>query len=158
VVPLFREQIASGGPVTVTDPEIERFFMTIPEACQLILQASIVGRGGDILVLDMGQPVKIKDLAEQMIRLSGKQPGIDIEVRYIGLRPGEKLYEELFHESESLSETSHPKVLRFRHRQQDSDEIVDQLQNLQQGLDQGDAGVLFESLRKLVPESTIRRV
>jgi FlaA1/EpsC-like NDP-sugar epimerase len=125
--------------------------MTIPEACQLILQASVVGKGGDILVLDMGRPVKIKDLAEQMIRLSGKVPGEDIEIRYIGLRPGEKLYEELFHESESLSETTHPKVLRFRHRAQDAETVALKLDELQQGVDSSD-NVILQLLRELVPE------
>lgn len=156
VVPLFREQIAAGGPVTVTDPQIERFFMTIPEACQLILQASVVGKGGDILVLDMGRPVKIRDLAEQMIKLSGKVPGKDIEIRYVGLRPGEKLYEELFHENEALSETTHPKVLRFRHREQDAEVIAARLGELQQSIDAFDDEAMFRRLNELVPENTIR--
>ena len=155
VVPLFREQIAAGGPVTVTHREIERFFMTIPEACQLILQASVVGEGGDILVLDMGQPVKIKDLAEQMIRLSGKVPGEDIEIKYVGLRPGEKLYEELFHESESLSETTHPQVMRFRHRPQDAETAGRYLVELQQGIDTLDADAMYRLIDSLVPENTI---
>ncbi len=110
VVPLFRRQIERGGPVTVTHPDIERFFMTIPEACQLIMQAAVIGDGGEIFVLDMGEPVKIRYLAEQMIRLSGREAGADIAIEYIGLRPGEKLYEELFYASEDLAPTRHPKI------------------------------------------------
>jgi FlaA1/EpsC-like NDP-sugar epimerase len=110
VVPLFRRQLEQGGPLTLTHPDMERFFMTIPEACQLIMQAAAIGRGGEIFVLDMGEPVRIRYLAEQMIRLSGHQPGQDIAIEYIGLRPGEKLFEELFYPSEGLMETGHPKI------------------------------------------------
>lgn len=119
VVPLFQEQIARGGPVTVTHKDIERYFMTIPEAAQLILQATVTGNDGDILVLDMGEPVKIINLAEQLIRLAGKEPNKDIPIVFTGLRPGEKLQEELFHPAESLVATSHPKILRARHTQVD---------------------------------------
>lgn len=110
VIPLFKAQIASGGPVTVTHRDITRYFMTIPEACGLILQASVIGEGGEIFVLDMGDPVKISYLAEQLILLSGKRPGQDIEIVYTGLRPGEKLYEELFYPDEALLPTAHPKI------------------------------------------------
>jgi FlaA1/EpsC-like NDP-sugar epimerase len=116
VVPLFRTQIADGGPVTVTHPEVTRFFMTITEACQLILQAAALGGDGTIFVLDMGEPVNVAYLAELMIRLSGKSVGEDIEIVYTGLRPGEKLYEELFHRDEAPSATEHAKILRARHR------------------------------------------
>jgi len=110
VVPLFREQIRRGGPVTVTHPEITRYFMTIPEACQLILQAMTLGQGGEVFALDMGEPVKIRYLAEQMIRLAGKLPERDIAITYSGLRPGEKLFEELFHAQENYQRTTHPKI------------------------------------------------
>ena len=114
VVPTFLRQIQTGGPVTVTHPEMRRYFMTIPEAVQLVLQAGAIGRGGEVFVLDMGEPVKVLDLATDLIRLSGLDVGTDIEIRFTGRRPGEKLYEELFFDSESSVPTDHPKVLRAR--------------------------------------------
>lgn len=114
VVPTFLKQIAAGGPLTVTHPEMRRYFMTIPEAVQLVLQAGAMGRGGEVFVLDMGEPVKIADLAADLIRLSGKEVGKDIEIRFSGTRPGEKLYEELFFDAEHATPTAHPKVLRAR--------------------------------------------
>jgi FlaA1/EpsC-like NDP-sugar epimerase len=114
VIPTFLQQIAEGGPVTVTHPEMRRYFMTIPEAVQLVLQAGGLGKGGEVFVLDMGEPVKIADLAADLIRLSGKEVGKDIEIRFSGTRPGEKLYEELFFDAEHATPTEHPKVLRAR--------------------------------------------
>ena len=114
VVPTFLRQIQSGGPVTVTHPEMRRYFMTIPEAVQLVLQAGAIGKGGEVFVLDMGEPVKILDLATDLIRLSGLEVGTDIEIQFSGTRPGEKLYEELFFDSENAFATDHPKVLRAR--------------------------------------------
>ena len=111
VIPIFRKQIARGGPVTVTHPEMTRYFMTIPEAVQLVIQAGAIGGRGQVYVLDMGEPVKIVDLADTMIRLSGKEPGRDIAIEYIGARPGEKLHEELWSEDETVSPSSHEAIL-----------------------------------------------
>jgi len=152
VIPLFQKQIAAGGPITVTHPEITRYFMTIPEAAQLILQASVIGQGGEIFVLDMGEPVKISYLAEQLILLSGKKPGEDIEIVYTGLRPGEKLYEELFHEAEQLVDTGHPKIMLARSRPIDVDDMERIFAELVKACDANAEPQLRQLLRALVPE------
>ncbi len=154
VIPLFQQQISEGGPVTVTHRDISRYFMTIPEACQLILQAGVIGRGGEIFVLDMGEPVKISYLAEQLIRLSGKTPGEDIKIVYTGLRPGEKLYEELFHDAEKLAETSHPKILLAQCRMMDKDSLERSFDAMQHACECGDDPALRSMLAELVPEHT----
>jgi FlaA1/EpsC-like NDP-sugar epimerase len=111
VVPLFKRQIQSGGPVTVTHPEMIRYFMTIAEACQLVLEASVMADGGEIFVFDMGEPIKIVDLAKNMIRLAGYTPDVDIKIEFVGQRPGEKLYEEVFSKNEKMKETHHEKIM-----------------------------------------------
>lgn len=152
VVPLFREQIRNGGPVTVTDPDVTRFFMTIPEACQLILQASAIGSHEAIYTLDMGEAVPIRVLAEQMIRLAGKQPGRDIAVVYTGLRPGEKLHEILFHADERYRATSHPKILLAEPRAIAVAEIEHALSQMREASSRYDQERLGELLRGIVPE------
>jgi FlaA1/EpsC-like NDP-sugar epimerase len=110
VIPIFRAQIAKGGPITVTHPDMKRFFMTIPEASQLVMQAGAMGEGGEIFILDMGEPVKIVDLARDLVTLSGLRPDDDIEIRFSGVRPGEKLYEELSTDAENVEKTKHRKI------------------------------------------------
>ncbi len=152
VVPLFRKQIHAGGPVTVTHPEISRYFMTIPEACQLIMKAETIGKGGEVFVLDMGEPIKIQYLAEQMIRLSGKRPGEDIEIAFIGLRPGEKLHEELFHPHEQLIETGYKKLLLAKARCNDGKIWAGQIEALVKECVEGSEEGILAKLKDLVPE------
>lgn len=151
VVPLFAEQIRKGGPVTVTDPEIKRFFMTIPEAVQLVLQASLMGQGGDVFVLDMGEQIRVADLARNMIVLSGLVPGKDIEIAYTGLRPGEKLYEELFEDSERVESTSHPKINRAIGAPVPVGELDRWLEELPTSLPGSEEGAVLQDLKRLVP-------
>lgn len=152
VVPLFQEQIAKGGPVTVTHPEISRYFMTISEASQLIMQAAVLGSGGEIFVLDMGEPVNITYLAEHLIRLAGKEPGRDIEIIYTGLRPGEKLFEQLFHELEPYERTTHEKILLAHPRVADWDELRAELKSSELAVRRYDTKYLQQALVRLVPE------
>jgi len=154
VVPLFREQIKKGGPITVTHQDITRFFMSIPEAVSLILQAGSMGEGGEIFVLDMGKPIKIYDLARQMIRLSGFDPDHEIGIEITGLRPGEKLYEELFHESEDYSGTKHPKILLATSRKVDWDVLTLQIEDVLHECEQRDNNALINSLSAIIPEYT----
>jgi FlaA1/EpsC-like NDP-sugar epimerase len=151
VIPIFKRQIANGGPVTVTHPAVTRFFMTIPEAVGLVMQASILGQGGEIFVLDMGPPVKIVDLAKQMIELSGFKVGDDIEIKFTGLKPGEKLFEELQHKTEQYTPTAHPWIMRFTTNAMFSESGV---QELKQRLYELDSNQLKQLLKQLVPEYT----
>ena len=151
VVPLFAEQIRTGGPVTVTHPDIKRFFMTIPEAVQLVLQASVLGQGGDIFVLDMGEQIRVTDLARNMIVLSGLVPDRDIHIAFTGLRPGEKLYEELFEESEQVEPTEHSKIRRvLKTSRLGSDRLARSLKDLEQALNHSDDEELIRRLGEVV--------
>lgn len=157
VVPLFQRQLAAGGPLTITDPEMTRYFMTIREAVELVLEASALGaakaeHAGRIFVLEMGQPVKILDLARQMIRLAGLRPDVDVKIEVVGLRPGEKLYEELFHSGESLVATEYAGVMAAAPRTADADEIRRSLKVLAEACQRADAGAVATIVRTLVPE------
>ncbi len=151
VIPIFKRQIANGGPVTVTHPEVTRYFMTIPEAVGLVLQSFAQGKGGEIFVLDMGRPVKIVDLARQMIELSGFKVGDDIEISFTGLKPGEKLFEELQHHTEQYAATEHPRIMRFTSNAMFSESGIRELESQ---LYQLEPDELKNVLRALVPEYT----
>lgn len=152
VVPLFREQIARGGPVTVTDPDVTRYFMTIPESCQLILQAASSSTGGRVYTLDMGESIRIADLAEQMIRLAGKVPGRDIAIVYTGLRPGEKLHETLFYANESHAPTSHPKVMEASWQPLSSATVLGCTREMAEACRAYDVSTLRTCLGMMVPD------
>jgi len=152
VVPLFKRQIAEGGPITVTHPEMTRYFMTIQEACQLILQAGSMGEGGEIFLLEMGTPIKIDDMARDLIRLSGFEPDVDINVEYIGLRPGEKLYEELITEGEGVIPTSHEKIMVLKGKECNLDVLNGKIDDLVHLAREQDADKIRERLQEIVPE------
>jgi FlaA1/EpsC-like NDP-sugar epimerase len=150
VVPIFREQIARGGPVTVTHPDMIRYFMIIPEAAQLVIQAGAMGRGGEVFVLDMGEPVRILDLAQDMIRLSGLRVGDDVEIRFTGLRPGEKLFEELYGCRENHVPTTHPKIMAAAAAPRKLLRVINDIGRLEESLgDRNEA--IRDLLREIVP-------
>ena len=154
VIPIFKEQIARGGPVTVTDPEMTRYFMTIPEAVGLVLQSAAQGQGGEIFLLDMGKPIKIVDLARQVIILSGFEPDKDIKIEFVGLRPGEKLFEELNYEQESLIPTGHPKIRKFSAEPAPIEELRRVLTQFSEVMYEIDADRCKMLLKRAVPEYT----
>ncbi|AWV99856.1 polysaccharide biosynthesis protein [Arcticibacterium luteifluviistationis] len=152
VIPLFKRQIEAGGPVTVTDPDIIRYFMTIPEACQLVLEAGTMGKGGEIFVFEMGEPVKILNLAKRMIRLSGFKPDEEIEIKFTGLRPGEKLYEELLSDSERTKPTHHPKILIAQVKPNSLEDISREIDLLKNCLPTASRMDLVSILKRVIPE------
>lgn len=152
VIPLFKRQIDQGGPITVTHPDITRYFMTIPEACQLVLEAGAWGKGGEIFIFDMGKSIRIKDLASNMIKLSGLEEGKDIQVVYSGLRPGEKLYEELLNDKENTLPTHHPQIMIARVREYAFEEVAPLIKQLTSMFDRQNNEEIVILMKKLVPE------
>lgn len=153
VIPIFRRQIAEGGPVTITHSDIIRYFMTIPEACSLVLEAGCMGNGGEIYVFDMGQPVKIYDLATRMISLAGLRPGVDIEINEIGLRPGEKLYEELLNDKEkTLDSTENDKIMVAKVRTYDFNTVCDNISNIISFAEHGNVHDMIKNMKMFIPE------
>jgi FlaA1/EpsC-like NDP-sugar epimerase len=154
VIPLFNKQIADGGPVTITHPQITRFFMTIPEACQLVLEAGFMGKGGEIYIFDMGEPVKVLDVAINLIRLSGLEPYKDIKIKYVGLRPGEKLYEELFSKDEPMISTHHPKISIAQVADSDFETINHKIDRILGSLNIMSDAMVIEEMLDIVPGYT----
>ncbi|HWR71938.1 MAG TPA: nucleoside-diphosphate sugar epimerase/dehydratase, partial [Nitrospirota bacterium] len=152
VIPLFKRQIAAGGPITVTHPDIYRYFMTIPEAVQLIMQAGSMGQGGEIFILDMGEPVRIVDLARDMITLSGLEPERDIKIVFTGLRPGEKMYEELLTESEEVTSTLHEKIKVVKTNPIDWPPLLAKIEKLLDSLRGGHGSEIMENIKTIVPD------
>jgi FlaA1/EpsC-like NDP-sugar epimerase len=152
VVPLFTKQIANGGPVTITHKDIIRYFMTIPEACQLVLEAGAMGNGGEIYIFDMGKPVKIIDLAKKMIKLAGFIPDRDIKIEIVGLRPGEKLYEELLNETSKTVPTYHEKIMIALEVNDEAETLCSDIKDLINSANLYDNDDIVSKMKKIVPE------
>ena len=152
VIPRFREQIEKGGPVTVTDPNITRFFMTIPEACRLVMEAATISTGTQIFVFDMGESVKIDDLAKRMINLAGLKLGEDIEIEYVGLRPGEKLYEEVLSNKENTIETEHDRIFIAKVRKYDYKEALEAVEDMEEKSIFVQIPEMVKKMKEFVPE------
>jgi FlaA1/EpsC-like NDP-sugar epimerase len=152
VIPLFKKQIKDGGPLTVTHPEIIRYFMLIPEACQLVLQAGAMGRGGEIFILEMGEPVKINSMARDLIKFSGFEPDVDIKIEYTGLRPGEKLYEELMTDQENVIPTDHRKIMVLNSCKINMGMLNGKLERLKQESKNRDHDTIRALLKEIIPE------
>ena len=151
-IPIFQKQIEEGGPVTITHPDITRYFMTISEACQLVLEASATGKGGEVFVFDMGKSVKIVDMVRKMIQLSGLVPDVDIKIKFIGLRPGEKLYEELLYRKENVLHTNNPKILISEVIPVEFSRISHDIQSLKFPAKQNNVTALVAKMKEIVPE------
>ncbi len=153
VIPTFQEQIKKGGPITITDPNMKRYFMSIPEAAQLILQAGSIGEGGEIFILDMGEPVLVKDIAYELVRLSGLEPEVDIPINYIGLRPGEKMYEELMTRGENIVDTSHEKIMVLKNGNDHSwDFVLSKIESITRAAKSYDSNIIKNTLSEFVTE------
>jgi len=149
---LFKKQIEQGGPVTITHPEITRYFMTIPEACQLVLEASAMGKGGEIFIFDMGKSIRVIDVAKNMIRLSGLEVGKDIQIKYIGLRPGEKLYEELLCDKENTLPTHHPKIMIAKVVHHDFDTVAEYFNQFEKLIKTQNNIEIVKLMKRIIPE------
>jgi FlaA1/EpsC-like NDP-sugar epimerase len=157
IVPLFKRQIQHGGPVTITHPDMKRYFMTIPEAVHLVLQAAAMGVGNEVFVLNMGEQVRILDLAEDLIRLSGLEPGRDIEILFTGIRPGEKLYEELWDQWASYKPTPHPDIVLVEEEELlDGDALAEKVDELIHLAREGDVGHIIQILDECIPGAAMR--
>ncbi len=152
VIPIFKEQIRMGGPITVTHPEITRFFMTIPEACELVIEAGVMGQGGEIFIFDMGKPIRIFDLARKMVMLSGKELGKDIDIVFTGLRDGEKLYEELLNDQENTIPTHHEKIMKAKISEYMYDEVCRNLDLLEDLIYDKNELKMVTLMKEIVPE------